>query len=161
MTTSKNTQPDVCDLLEDDHKAVRKMFEEFEQMMKANKAGSINTRKELALRICSELVMHTTVEEEILYPALREVVDDTMLVAEAEVEHAGAKELIAQIEAADVVDEKFDAKVMVLGENIEHHVKEERTDMFPKARATSLDLVAMREQVARRKEEMRAELATA
>ncbi|MES2786075.1 MAG: hemerythrin domain-containing protein [Pseudomonadota bacterium] len=159
MTATKTTQPDVCDLLDDDHKAVKKMFTEFEQMATANTAGSVNTRKDLALRICAELTMHATVEEEILYPALRAELKDTMLLAEAEVEHAGAKDLIAQIESAGEVNEMFDAKVLVLGENIDHHVKEERTEMFPKARATSLDLVAMRKQVAKRKEELRAELA--
>ncbi len=160
MTATKNTPPDVCDLLDDDHKAVKKMFTEFEQMATSNTAGSVNTRKDLALRICAELTMHATVEEEILYPALRAELKDTMLIAEAEVEHAGAKDLIAQIESADEVNEMFDAKVMVLGENIDHHVKEERTEIFPKARATSLDLVAMRKQVAKRKEELRSELAT-
>jgi len=160
MKPRKEIQPDVCDLLDDDHKAVKKMFIEFKQMATAKTAGSVNTRKELAMRICAELTMHATVEEEILYPALRKEFKDTMLLAEAEVEHAGAKDLIAQIESADEVNEMFDAKVMVLGENIDHHVKEERTEMFPKARATSLDLVAMRKQVAERKEELRAELAT-
>jgi hemerythrin-like domain-containing protein len=161
MTNPTNTQADVCDLLDDDHKAVKKMFVEYDQMATSNAAGSINTRRDLALRICAELTVHASVEEEILYPALREALKDTALVAEAEVEHAGAKDLIAQIEAADAVDEMFDAKVKVLGENIDHHVKEERTQMFPKARATSLDLVAMRRQVAKRKEELRAELAAA
>lgn len=161
MTTPKNPAEDVCDLLDDDHKAVKKMFTDYEQMATANAAGSVNTRKDLAMRICAELTVHATVEEEILYPALRGALPDTALIAEAEVEHAGAKDLIAQIESADTVDEMFDAKVKVLGENIDHHVKEERTQMFPKARATSLDLVAMRKQVAKRKEALRAELATA
>lgn len=161
MTTPQNTADDVCDLLDDDHKAVKKMFVEYDQMVKFNEAGSVNTRKDLALRICEELTVHATVEEEILYPALRGALPDQALIAEAEVEHAGAKDLIDQIEAADAVDEMFDAKVKVLGENIDHHVKEERTEMFPKARATSLDLVAMRKQVAKRKQQLRAELATA
>lgn len=161
MTNPQTKPDDVCDLLDDDHKAVKKMFIEYDQMAKSNPTGSVNTRKELALRICSELTVHATVEEEILYPALRAALKDTFIVAEATVEHAGAKDLIAQIESADAVDEMFDAKVKVLGEGIDHHVKEERTQMFPKARATSLDLVAMRDQVSKRKQELRAELATA
>ncbi len=72
---------------------------------------------------------------------------------EAEVEHAGAKDLIAQIEAAEVIDEMFDAKVKVLGEYIDHHVKEERNQIFPKARAArGLDLVEMRDELQARKE---------
>lgn len=78
---------------------------------------------------------------------------------EAEVEHASAKDLIAQIQEAEDIDEMFDAKVKVLGEYIDHHVKEERNEMFPKARAAKgLDLVAMREQLMARKEELMAEV---
>ncbi|WP_048438962.1 hemerythrin domain-containing protein [Caenimonas sp. SL110] len=160
MKPRKEILPDVCDLLDDDHKAVRKMFLEFRQMATANTAGSVNTRKDLAMRICAELTMHATVEEEILYPALRKEFRQTLLLAEAQVEHAGARDLIAQIRSANEVNEMFDAKVMVLGENVDHHVKQERIDIFPKARATSLDLVAMRKQVTQRKEELRAALAT-
>lgn len=78
---------------------------------------------------------------------------DTGILAEAEVEHAGAKDLIAQIEAMEQADEMFDAKVKVLGEYIDHHVKEERNEIFPKARAArKLDLIAMREELQARKD---------
>ena len=77
---------------------------------------------------------------------------------EAEVEHASAKDLIAQIQEMDAGDPLFDAKVTVLGEYIDHHVKEERTEMFPKARASKVDLVAMRNVMQERKEELMAEL---
>ena len=102
--------------------------------------------------------MHTQIEEEIFYPALRDALKETDLLDEAEVEHASAKDLIAQIQDAADIDEMFDAKVKVLGEYIDHHVKEERKEMFPKARAAkSLDLVTMRELLAARKEELMAE----
>jgi len=88
------------------------------------------------------------------------VLKDTDLLAEAEVEHATAKDLIAQIQAAGEADEMFDAKVKVLGEYIDHHVKEERNEIFPKARAArKLDLVSMRDQLQARKEELMAETA--
>jgi len=106
--------------------------------------------------------VHTQIEEEIFYPAVREAIKETDLLDEAEVEHASAKELIEQIQSAQDVDDMFDAKVKVLGEYIDHHVKEERNEMFPKARAAKgLDLVAMREQLATRKEELMAEAGAA
>jgi hypothetical protein len=90
---------------------------------------------------------------------VREAIKETDLLDEAEVEHASAKDLIAQIQEATDVDDKFDAKVTVLGEYIDHHVKEERNEMFVKARAArGLDLVALREQLETRKEELMGEL---
>lgn len=106
--------------------------------------------------------MHAQIEEEIFYPALRDAFKDTKLLEEAEVEHATAKALISQIEDADEVDEVFDAKIKVLGEYIDHHVKEERNQIFPKARsARGLDLVAMRDVLAARKEELMGEMEAA
>lgn len=106
-----------------------------------------------------ELTVHTQIEEKIFYPAVREAIKDTDLLDEAEVEHASAKDLIAQLQDATDIDEKFDAKVKVLGEYIDHHVKEKRNELFPKARAAhGLDLVGMREQLAQRKEELMAEM---
>ena len=99
--------------------------------------------------------MHAQIEEEIFYPALRDAIKETDLLAEAEVEHQTAKDLIAQIEGALQADEQFDARVKVLGEYIDHHVKEERNEIFTKARAArKLDLFAMREQLQQRKEEL-------
>ena len=157
MPTS--AKKDACDLLDTDHKAVKKMFKEYDELMHS-RAQNANARKqELAREICMELTVHAQIEEEIFYPALREAFKETDLVAEAEVEHGTAKELIAQIEAMQGPDEMFDAKVKVLGEYIDHHVKEERNEIFPKARATrGLDLVAMRDQLEARKEELKAEL---
>ncbi|MDB5938876.1 MAG: hemerythrin, partial [Polaromonas sp.] len=84
-------------------------------------------------------------------------IKDNDLLNEATVEHASAKDLIAQIKGMDAAEELFDAKVTVLGEYIDHHVKEERTEMFTKARATKLDLVGLAEQLRQRKEELMAQ----
>ena len=151
---------DACDLLDADHRAVKKMFKEYEELMGSRSRTVAQKKKELAARICTELKAHAQIEEEIFYPALRAVFKDTDLLAEAEVEHASAKDLIAQIEdGMEQPGEMFDAKVKVLGEYINHHVKEERTEMFPKARsARKLDLVGMRDQLEARKEELLAEL---
>jgi hemerythrin superfamily protein len=149
------TAKDACDLLDTDHKNVKKMFKEYDALMESRGKTVAKKKMDLAHTICKELTAHAQVEEEIFYPAVRAAIKDTDLLAEAEVEHASAKDLIAQIEAATEVDEKFDAKVTVLGEYIDHHVKEERNEMFPKARAArKLDLVAMRDQIAARKEEL-------
>ncbi|WP_439517570.1 hemerythrin domain-containing protein [Hydrogenophaga sp.] len=152
MATTR-TAPDACTLLDADHKAVKKMFKDYDDLASSKSKSAMQKRLDLAREICQELTVHATIEEEIFYPALRAVLKDTDLLAEAEVEHAGAKDLIAQIEAMDEVDEMFDAKVKVLGEYIDHHVKEERNEIFPKARAArGLDLVAMREPLQARKE---------
>jgi len=149
---------DACDLLDADHKAVKKMFKQYEELTNARGRSIPQKKMDLARQICQELTVHTQIEEEIFYPALRGAIKDTDLLAEAEVEHQSAKDLIAQIEGADEADEMFDAKVTVLGEYIDHHVKEERNEIFPKARsARKLDLVAMRDELMARKEELMGE----
>ena len=157
------SEKDACDLLDADHEAVKKMFKEFEELMESKARPAKQKRLDLAMQICKELTVHAQIEEEIFYPAVSAAIKETDLLAEAEVEHQTAKDLIGQIEAATEVDEQFDAKVIVLGEYIDHHVKEERNEMFPKARAAKkLDLVAMRDVLEARKAElMEAELAPA
>lgn len=154
MATTR-TPADACTLLDNDHKAVKKLFQAYEELAKSKARDVPKKKMQLAQEICQELKVHATIEEEISYPALRAALKDTDLLAEAEIEHASAKDLIAQIEAMAQVDEMFDARVKVLGEYIDHHVKEEKTEMFPKARAAkSLDLVAMRDELQARKEEL-------
>jgi hemerythrin superfamily protein len=143
MPTSKNQ--DAIALLKDDHRAVEKLFKDFE-------AAKGEGRKEtLARRICLELTIHTKIEEEIFYPACEGKIDEDML-KEAYVEHDAAKLLMAEIEAGNgQTDDFFDAKVQVLSEQIEHHVKEEETELFPQVRKADLDLDALGEQLAERK----------
>jgi hemerythrin-like domain-containing protein len=154
------TRPDACSLLDADHRAVKKMFKDYEALTTSRAASAAVKKAELAREICNALTVHAQIEEEIFYPALRSALKATDLLDEAEVEHASAKDLIAQIEASlDQVDDKFDAKVTVLGEYIDHHVKEERNEIFPKARAArSLDLIFMREELEARKEQLMEEL---
>ena len=133
------------------------MFTEFEELTEA-KGNTRDKKRALAEKICNELMVHTQIEEKIFFPAIRKPVKDEMMINEAGVEHAGAKDLIAQIQGMSASDPMFDAKVKVLGEYIDHHVKEERTEMFPKARATKVDLVKLRDQMQMRKEELMAEL---
>ena len=160
MPATSRSQPDACSLLDADHRKVKKMFKDYQECTKSRTASASQKKRDLAEQICLELTVHAQIEEEILYPALREAIKDTDLLDEAEVEHASAKDLIAQIQGASDVDDKFDAKVTVLGEYIDHHVKEERGDIFTKARAAKkLDLVSMREVLQTRKEELMAEMA--
>ena len=150
---------DACDLLDADHRAVKKMFKEYEELTSSRGRSVAQKKMDLARQICNELTVHAQIEEEIFYPALREALKDTDMLAEAEVEHQSAKDLIAQIESMPEADEMFDAKVKVLGEYIDHHVKEERNEIFTKARSTrKLDLIAMREELEARKEELMAEM---
>jgi hemerythrin superfamily protein len=152
-------EKDACDLLDADHKAVKKMFKEYEELTSSRARSASQKKKELAMQICQELTVHAQVEEEIFYPALRAAFKETDLLDEAEVEHQTAKDLIAQIQAAAEPDDMFDAKVKVLGEYIDHHVKEEKGEIFPKARSTKkLDLIAMREEIEARKEELMSEM---
>lgn len=144
---------DAIALLRADHAAVQDLFDQFE------KARDDRRKLMLAQQICMELKIHAAIEEEIFYPATREVLPkEEDLLDEAEVEHASAKELIAQIEAGDPDTELWDAKVTVLGEYIKHHVKEEQNEMFPKVRKSKLDLKALGEQLQARKDELAASM---
>jgi len=152
-------EKDACDLLDADHKAVKKMFKEFEELTESRARSAGQKKLDLAKQICMELTVHAQIEEEIFYPALRAVLKETDLLAEAEVEHQSAKDLIAQIQQMPEPDEMFEAKVKVLGEYIDHHVKEERGEIFTKARAArKLDLIGMRDQLEARKEELMSEM---
>jgi hemerythrin superfamily protein len=142
-------QKDAVAMLREDHKKVSALFEEFE------KARSDRRKKEIVATICQELTVHTALEEEIFYPAVKAALKDKELVPEAVVEHASVKDLIAQVRDKEPGGEEYDAKVKVMGEFVKHHVKEEQTEMFPKAKkATRLDLVELGEQMQARKQEL-------
>ena len=150
-STRKSAAPakkDAIALLRADHKKVDDLFKQYD------KARSDSRKQALAQQICQELIVHTTVEEEIFYPAVRGAIKDADLMDEADIEHASAKELIAQLQAGKPGDDHYDAKVTVLGEYIRHHVKEEQNEMFPKAKKTKLDMLALGEQIAERKAQL-------
>lgn len=138
---------DAITLLQQDHRKVESLFEEFENTQSKTEKSAI------AGKICLELRVHTQIEEELLYPpAHREIEHD--LIDEAVVEHASAKELIYQIEAMSPSDHLYDAKVKVLSEYIKHHVKEEESEMFPKLRGRDLNLHEMAVRMHKRKAEL-------
>ena len=101
-------EKDACDLLDADHKAVKKMFKEYEELTSSRARSAMQKKKDLAMQICQELTVHAQIEEEIFYPALRAAMKDTDLLDEAAVEHQTAKDLIAQIQGAGEPDEMFE-----------------------------------------------------
>ena len=141
---------DAIAMLKADHKKVSALFDQFE------KTRSPAKKKEIVATICQELTVHTTLEEEIFYPEVKAAMKDKELVPEAKVEHASVKDLIAQVEGREPDGEDYDAKVKVMGEFVKHHVKEEQNEMFPKAKKTRLDFVALGERMTQRKQELMA-----
>lgn len=141
---------DAIALLKADHRQVEKWFKEF------NKARAPSRKKTLAGQICRALKTHTTIEEEIFYPAFLAATRDEEIHHEAEVEHEGAKKLIAVIEGTGPDDEYYDARVTVLSEMIKHHVKEEEQPggMFAKARKSDMDLDHLGERMKARKSQL-------
>lgn len=137
-------------MLRADHKLVSGMFAEFE------KTNSNSIKKKLVGRICKELSIHAQLEEEIFYPAFKAALRDKELVPEANVEHQAVKDLIAQVDGVEPFGEEYDAKVKVMGEFVKHHVKEEHNEMFPKAKSSKMDLVALGAQMFARKQELKA-----
>lgn len=155
-TASKATGSDAVSLLIDDHKKVKKLFKQYEKLAKQE---DIEGKVDIAKQICDELTVHATVEEEIFYPAARDAIKDDDLLNEAEVEHQTAKDLIAQIQEMSGKEPMYDAKVKVLSEYIDHHVEEEETEMFPKARKARMDLEGLAVEMMERKDELMAVVA--
>ena len=145
---------DAIALLKKDHREVKSWFDEYE------KTKGVTKKSELAGKICHALTVHMQIEEELFYPAARKATGDDDLLDEAAVEHAAATQLIAEIEAMSVEDDLYDAKIKVLGEQIEHHVEEEEDKLFPHTQKTKLDLATIGRELSARKAALMAELDT-
>jgi len=152
-SAAQTSRMDAISLLKADHRQVEEWFSQFE------KSRGASRKEQLASKICEALTVHTTIEEEIFYPAFLEATEDKDMHHEAVVEHAGAKELIAQIQGMSPEDDYFDAKVTVLSEMIKHHVKEEEQPggMFAEAKKSEMDLQALGEQMRARKKELQSQ----
>ncbi len=155
-SSERSSARDAVAVLKADHKEVKALFEQYKKLVESEEVGE--ERQAVAQQICLLLTVHATAEEEIFYPAARAAIDESDLLDEAEVEHASAKDLIAQIEAMNPDDALYDAKVIVLGEYIDHHVKEEEGEMFPKCKESDMDLVALGEAIDARKAELMDEM---
>ena len=149
-----SAKPDAIVMLKEDHRKVEGLFEQYEKAR--------GRKAELAKQICLELTVHTMLEEELFYPACREAGVDEDKLDEAVVEHDSAKLMIAEIERGGPDDDFYDAKVKVLSEEIEHHVKEEeeRGGVFSQAKSKGVDLEALGEQMAARKKELLSQIST-
>jgi hemerythrin superfamily protein len=145
-------QPEALAFLMKQHREVEVLFDKFE----ATEDDAEKTQ--LVDQICLALAVHAKIEEELLYPEAEEKIDQPDLVDEAYVEHATAKDLIAQLEGMQVGDEYYDAKVKVLGEYIAHHVKEEETELFPEIKRADMDLIGIGEKLQARSDQLKAEL---
>lgn len=159
MRTRRFTQADAAAdavaLLKADHRQFKQWFDAFGQ------SRSAASKRKLVSGICNALTVHTRIEEEIFHPAFLAATRDVDRHREAELEHACARRLIAQIRASDPGDDHFDSQVHALCEMIRHHVKEEEqpAGMFAEARGSKrMDLKALGLQMAVRKSQLLAEL---
>ena len=152
----KETQPaspSVLELLEQDHREVEEWFDEYDELKEDD-----NRKGQLAEKICLALKVHAQIEEEIFYPQAREATKDNDLIDEALVEHATVKKLIGEIEAMEVGEELYDAKMRVLGEMVKHHIKEEEEELFPELEAAKMNLDAVDKEISERREELMSEM---
>jgi len=155
MPKSKaKTAAGAIEMLKEDHEKVKKAFKEFEKMERED----TEAMQQLVQTTCEDLKVHTTLEEEIFYPAAREAMDDEDIMNEAQVEHETAKMLIEQLENMGPDDPNYHATFTVLGEYVLHHVKEEEGEMFPQVKKTDLDLDELGSRMKQRKEELMGEM---
>ena len=150
MPKSRSPHPAAIEMLMADHDKVKKAFKEFDKLDR----DDTESCRQLVQTVCQDLKVHTTLEEEIFYPAVREAIEDEDQLNEAAVEHETAKMLIDQLENMDPDDPNYHATFTVLGEYVKHHIKEEESEMFPQAEKSDLDFDALGEQMRSRKEEL-------
>ena len=150
MPKSKAKAAGAIEMLKEDHAKVQKAFKEFEKMDRED----TETMKRLVQTVCEDLKVHTSLEEEIFYPAVREAIEDEDIMNEAAVEHETAKMLIDQLENMGPDDPNYHATFTVLGEYVKHHIKEEEDEMFPQAKKTDLDFEDLAQRMKERKQEL-------
>jgi hemerythrin superfamily protein len=149
----KKQAPDAIDLLDADHLAVHALFQSYRELVRTG--ATALQRRTLAEEICMELTIHAKLEEELFYPAVREALDDEDVVDEAQEQHGSLRELVGQILATPPQDALYDAKVKVLAEYVERHVRIEREHVFNRVLAARVDLQSLGRNIAARKEELR------
>lgn len=149
-STSTASKPNAIRLLTQDHREVKGLFQDYQELVDHD--ADDDDKHAVARQICSLLSVHAQIEEEIFYPAAVDSLGDDELIDEATVEHTSAKDLIAQLESSDPSAELFDAKVKVLGEYIDHHVREEERQLFPRVRKAKADLEGLGDQLMERKQ---------
>jgi hemerythrin-like domain-containing protein len=151
-SASRSNGLDAIELLKEDHRNVERIFKQFEKLQEDDTDDE--SKRALVERACAALTVHTRIEEEIFYPAVRDVLQDEILSQEALVEHSTAKDLIASLEALEPGEPFYEATFTVLSEYVKHHVKEEETEMFPQVKKAKLDLNELGAQMKQRKDEL-------
>lgn len=151
--TDKAATGDIVKLLKADHDKVKNLFDEFKDLIEKENSKSRSRKEKIVKEICEELTLHSLAEESIVYPATRDVIEDQILMDEADVEHASVKELISQLQSMNPDDSHYDAKVIVLSEYVEHHVKEEEKMILPKLAKSEIDGKELAEEVMHFKED--------
>lgn len=154
MPKTRSKSAAAIEMLKEDHAKVKKAFKEFENMDRSD----TETCRQVVQTVCHDLKVHTTLEEEIFYPAVREAIEDEDIMNEASVEHETAKTLIDQLENMEPDDPNYYATFTVLGEYVMHHVKEEEGEMFPQAKKSDIDLEALGSRMQERKSELLSQL---
>ena len=155
MASTGNHQDGPADalaLLQGEHEQARLLFAQYESLRGLDDAEEMMA--ELVDDLCDALIVHTMIEEELFYPALRAALGDDELFDDAELEHAGVRELISQLEVMYPGDEHFDATLAVLFEEVEHHVALEESEMFEAARLSGVDLVELGHRLALRRAQL-------
>ena len=150
----KKQAPDAIDLLDADHLAIHALFQSYRELVR-RRAPALK-RRALAEEICMELTIHARLEEELFYPAVREALQDEDLLDEAQEQHGSQREFVAQILATSPEDELYDARVAVLADYVERHVRQEREEVFNRVLASRVDLHSLARSLTIRKEELRA-----
>jgi hemerythrin superfamily protein len=148
---AQNLYQDALDLLTEDHRQIREMFREFGELSDGPE------KRSLLKRVNAALTVHTEIERELFYPALRELLSETEILDEAEVEHELAETLIAELMEMDVHDAQFDSRLDVLIDSVIHHFAEEESEMFAQVRVDKPDLDSTAQEMRERKEELEAE----
>ena len=152
MTTATKTH-NAISILKADHKKVKDLFTDFDD------AEETNAKEQIAQEAMKELRIHTVIEEEIFYPAIRKALGDEgqEIMDESEEEHRVAKTIIEELADVSAADEHYEAKFIVLAENVRHHIREEESEMLKKAQHSKADLEALGEQLLARKEQLMAD----
>ena len=144
----------AVDLLDADHKAVKKMFIDYDAL--CEDGAPVADKRSVAERICQALTVHSQIEEEIFYPAVRKATGDNALMDEALTEHAEAKAVIARIQGMKATSDNYDATVKQLAKIIDKHVLEEREQIFLEAQQAALDLRSLAVPLFKRKKQLMA-----
>jgi iron-sulfur cluster repair protein YtfE (RIC family) len=150
--SAQDGPPDALAFLRVEHEQLRRLFARCEDLRGLEDAEE--RLAELVDDLCDALIVHTMIEEELFYPALREASGDDELFDDAELEHAGARELVSQLEVMYPGDEHFDATLAVLADEVAHHIAQEESEMFALARTAGVDLSALGQRLALRQAQL-------